>query len=155
MNRTALRTRWERLDAFVAGLMNRYGLLALRLALAVVFIWFGALKVLGVSPVADLIAAALPWFQREVAVPALGVWEIIIGLGLLFRFALRLTLLLFFLLMLGTLLVLVLRPDLTFMSGNPFRLTTHGEFIVKNLVLLSAGLVVGSTVRPGVRKPKM
>jgi hypothetical protein len=27
-------------------------------------------------------------------------------------------------------------------------LTTEGEFVVKNLVLLSAGLVIGTAVRP-------
>ena len=46
--------------------------------------------------------------------------------------------------MLGTFLVFLLLPDLTFQDGNPLLLTTEGEFVLKNLVLLSAGLVVGS-----------
>ncbi|NNF69545.1 MAG: hypothetical protein HKN01_07210, partial [Acidimicrobiia bacterium] len=38
-------------------------------------------------------------------------------------------------------------PEVSFQDGNLFKLTVEGEFVVKNLVLLSAGLVVGATVR--------
>jgi putative oxidoreductase len=38
-------------------------------------------------------------------------------------------------------------PDVTFRDGNPFLLTVEGEFVVKNLVLIAAALVVGTTVR--------
>jgi len=48
--------------------------------------------------------------------------------------------------MAGTFLVLVLRPELAFQSGNPLLLTVTGEFVIKNLVLIAAGLVIGSTV---------
>ena len=58
------------------------------------------------------------------------------------------TLLLFWLQLAGTFLVLILRPDIAFQQGtNPLLLTTEGEFVIKNLVLISAGLVVGGTVR--------
>jgi len=80
-------------------------------------------------------------------VPFLGVWEVAVGLGLLVGVALRLVLLLFWLQLAGTFLVLVVRPDIAFQAGNPFLLTTEGEFVVKNLVLIAGGLVVGSTVR--------
>jgi uncharacterized membrane protein YkgB len=80
-------------------------------------------------------------------VPVLGVWEIIVGIGLIVPVALRLTLLLFWLQMAGTFLVLVVPPDLAFKAGNPLLLTTEGEFVIKNLVLIAAGLVIGSQVR--------
>src|ERR687892_663886 len=67
--------------------------------------------------------------------------------GLLAGRALRTVLALFWLQMLGTFLVLVIQPDVAFQRGNPLLLTVEGEFVVKNLVLLSAGMVVGSTVR--------
>ncbi len=38
-------------------------------------------------------------------------------------------------------------PDLVFQSGNPLFLTTGGEFVIKNLVLISGGKAVGNTVR--------
>ena len=44
--------------------------------------------------------------------------------------------------LLGTFTVLVTQPDLAFQQGNPLLLTVEGEFVVKNLVLLSAGLAL-------------
>lgn len=137
---------WDRLDAAMVRFMAAWGIRLLRTCLGVVFIWFGALKVSGHSPVVALVAAAVPWFPPDVFVSFLGVWEILVGAGLLFRVALRLALLLFWLQMAGTFLVLVLRPDIAFQHGNPLLLTVEGEFVIKNLVLISAGLVVGSTV---------
>jgi uncharacterized membrane protein YkgB len=133
-------------DHTVITLMRRYGVLALRIALGITFVWFGALKILHVSPVADLVASTVYWFPPEFVVPALGVWEVLVGLGLLTGWAMRLTLLFFFLQMAGTFLVLVMHPDVAFQRGNPLLLTVEGEFVVKNLVLITAGLVVGSTV---------
>jgi hypothetical protein len=48
--------------------------------------------------------------------------------------------------MVGTFLVFFVLPDVAFTAGNPLRLTVEGEFVVKNLVLLTAGLVVGSSL---------
>ncbi|MGI9051002.1 MAG: hypothetical protein ACR2GU_16775 [Rubrobacteraceae bacterium] len=68
------------------------------------------------------------------------------GLGLLTGKALRTTLTFFLLQMAGTFLVLVIKPDVAFQDGNPLLLTTEGEFVIKNLILISGGLVVGSTI---------
>ena len=137
---------WDRADAAFIRFMASRGIALLRVALAVVFIWFGLLKVIGRSPVAELIARTVYWVSPQFFVPLLGVWEILVGLGLLFAVALRLTLLLFWLQMVGTFLVLVLHPEIAFQGGNPFLLTTEGEFVIKNLVLIAGGIVVGGTV---------
>ena len=139
-------------DATFIRFMSRNGVRLLRWALAVVFIWFGALKVVGRSPVADLVAQTVYWFPPEFFVPFLGVWEVLVGLGLLWAVALRLTLLLLWLQMAGTFLVLVLRPEVSFQDGNLLLLTTEGEFVVKNLVLITAGIVIGGSVTPASRK---
>ncbi len=139
-------------DATFIRFMSRNGVRLLRWALAVVFIWFGALKVVGRSPVADLVAQTVYWFPPEFFVPCLGVWEVLVGLGLLWAVALRLTLLLLWLPMAGTFLVLVLRPEVSFQDGNLLLLTTEGEFVVKNLVLITAGIVIGGSVTPASRK---
>ena len=141
-----LETQWERFDRAMIAFMTAHGAQLLRVALGVTFVWFGALKVAGLSPVADLVAQTVYWLPPAFFVPFLGWWEIVVGLGLLFGVALRLVLLLFWLQMAGTFLVLVLRPELAFQSGNPLLLTVIGEFVVKNLVLIAAGLVIGSTV---------
>lgn len=137
---------WKRLDRNMIAFMTANGTRLLRVALAVTFIWFGALKVVGRSPVGDLVAQTVYWLPPAFFVPFLGWWEVVVGIGLLFGVALRLVLLLFWLQMAGTFLVLVLRPGLAFQTGNPFFLTVIGEFVIKNLVLIAAGLVIGSTV---------
>jgi uncharacterized membrane protein YkgB len=142
-----LRSTIEEVDGAASGFLRCYGVGLLRAALAVVFIWFGALKVVDRSPVADLVADTVYWLPATEFVRFLGVWEIVVGAGLLAPLALRLTLLLFWAQMAGTFLVLIVHPGLAFQDGNPLLLTVTGEFVVKNLVLISAGLVIGATVR--------
>lgn len=137
---------FQQLDGWMVRFMQNWGVRILRWALAVVFIWFGLLKVFKVSPVTDLVAQTVYWFEPVWFIPFLGVWEILVGLGLLLGKALRLVLFIFFLQMAGTFLVLILHPDLSFQNGNPLHLTVLGEFVVKNLVLLAAGMVIGATV---------
>ena len=144
---TALRGLLDQLDERMIRFMTGYGVRILRICLGIVFVWFGVLKVIGQSPVAELVGKTVYWVTPGVFVPFLGAWEMVVGLGLLFAVALRLTLFLFWLQLAGTFLVLVLRPDVAFQGLNPFLLTTEGEFVIKNLVLIAAGLVVGGTVR--------
>ena len=139
---------WLAVDESVTGFMRRYGPETLRVAVALVFIWFGALKLADRSPVADLVADTVYWVPSGFFVRFLGVWEIVVGVGLLLRVAMRIVLLLFFVQMAGTFLVLVIHPGTAFQSHNPLLLTTIGEFVIKNLVLIAAGLVIGSEVRP-------
>ena len=134
------------LDARLIAHLQTYGPALLRDTLAFVFIWFGLLKALGVSPVAQLVAHTLPWFPSNNVVFILGVLEVLIGLLLFFGVALRLTLLVLSLHLLGTFLVFVMLPGQSFRNGNLFLLTMEGEFVLKNIVLFAAALVVGSTL---------
>lgn len=135
-------------DDRLIGFVQRNSVVWLRIALAIVFFWFGALKLFGVSPVADLVARTLPFLPAEVAVRSMGALEVLIALGLLTGWAIRVTMLLFFAQMAGTFLILVLEPGLSFQNGDPLLLTTTGEFVVKNLVLITAGLVVAGQIAP-------
>ncbi|MDQ6766800.1 MAG: doxx family protein [Candidatus Eremiobacteraeota bacterium] len=89
----------------------------------------------------------------SLSMPILATWECLIGLGLLTRVAMRLTLFLLFVQMAGTLLPLFFFPDQTFTSV-PFVPTLEGQYIIKNLVLISAGIVIGATVRGGPVQPE-
>ena len=71
-----------------------------------------------------------------------------IGLAFIAGRFLRLVLPVFALQLGGTLLVLLVLPDVAFEQDNPLILSLVGEFVVKNLVLLSAGIVVASKVKP-------
>jgi putative oxidoreductase len=123
----------------------RHGLLIVRLSLGLVFLWFGALKVCGVSPVAGLVTEVLFALSPRLGLQLLGWTEIVIGLSLVSRVGLRAVMWVFFAHMSGTFLVLFLHPDLAFQGSNPLVLTTLGEFVVKNVVLMAAGLAVVST----------
>jgi putative oxidoreductase len=143
--------RLERLDRKVLGFLDRAALLLLRLSLGLVFIWFGILKIVGQTPVAKLVADTVYWLDPDWFVPFLGVFEVLVGVGLLLGRLQRIVLALFALQMIGTFLVLIVQPDVAFQHDNPLLLTTEGEFVVKNLVLLSAGLMIGSRVK-GLRR---
>lgn len=149
MEPTGIVATVDRLDVKITAFLRRWSIPALRVSLGLVFVWFGAMKVFDVTPVADLVANTVYWFDPAWVVPVLGVFEVVVGIGLLFRIALRLVLGLFAVQMVGTFLVLALLPEVAFDSGNPLLLTVEGEFVVKNLVLLSAGMVIGATVRRG------
>ena len=71
-------------------LARRYAPALLRGSLALVFCWFGALKVVGSSPVYALVSATLPWFDPRLIVPAVGAVEVVLGIGLLVPRARRL-----------------------------------------------------------------
>tara|TARA_Y100001970_G_scaffold119565_1_gene148325 strand:+ start:335 stop:508 length:174 start_codon:yes stop_codon:yes gene_type:complete len=49
----------------------------------------------------------------------------------------------------GTFLPLVLLPEICF-TNFPFGLTLEGQYIIKNLIIISAGLVIGGTVNKSV-----
>ena len=145
-----IKDRFWTIDSKIAGWMAQYGLPLLRYSIAIVFIWFGLLKPLGMSPAADLVARTVVWFSPGWFVPFLGWWEVLIGLTLLYRPLIRVSILLLFLQMPGTMLPLVFLPEVCF-TQIPFGLTLEGQYIIKNLVLISAGLVIGGTVRRAVR----
>lgn len=136
-------------DVRITRWMAANGVRLLRIALGIIFLWFGALKLVpGLSPAEDLVRSVVPTILEDVFVPVLGIWEILIGIGFLSGCALRATILLLFLQMPGTLLPVLVLPERIF-SAFPFGLTLEGQYIVKNLVLVSAALVIGATVRGG------
>ena len=132
---------------------QRFAPLALRVSLAVVFVWFGALKIVGHSPVHDLLAATLPFLPANLVVPGLGAVEVAIGLAVASGVFRRATLLVLVGHLAGTFLTFVTATSLMFQNGNPLTLTSNGEFVVKNLVLISAALVLIGVYSPtGGRK---
>ena len=146
--------RLEPVDVRITAWMATHGITLTRIALGVVFLWFGAIKfVPGWSPAADLAGRTIEqitfgMIRPEVGLPVLAAWESLIGIGLLLGRYLRLTLLLLFAQMPGTMLPLILFPAETF-TAFPHVPTMEGQYIIKNLVLIAAAIVVGATVRGG------
>jgi len=143
-----IRTRSANLSRFyvrlyvVDRMLGRFSAPLLRASLGVIFIWFGALKISNSTPVAELVANTVPFLPSKVFVPALGVFEMVVGLGLLVGRWIPAIITLMVLHLGGTFLVLVTQPDVAFNHGNPLELTMTGEFVVKNLVLITAGLLL-------------
>jgi putative oxidoreductase len=133
--RTPTPTGGQRLEV----LLRRAVPLLLRGSLGLTFAWFGALKLAGQPTLpASLIAAITPFADPGLSVPLVGALEVVLGVGLLVGRFLPVVLAGVALQLSGTFLVLVLRPDVAFVGGNPLLLSVEGEYVVKNLVLLAA-----------------
>jgi len=145
---------FDRVDSRVAGWLANHGLSLLRISLGIVFLWFGALKYLpGGSPAQELATRTISvltfgHIPPSVSLVVLATWECLIGIGLIFGLFMRTTLVVMLVQMMGTVSPLILFPSETF-TVFPYGLTLEGQYIIKNLVLISAGLVLGATVRGG------
>ena len=134
--------------------MAAYGVILLRVSLGLVFFWFGVLKFFpGLSPAQELAINTINILTfgiipAKAAILILAAWETLIGLGLIFGVFMRGTLLLLYLQMLGTVLPVFFFPSEVF-TQIPYAPTLEGQYIIKNLVLISAGIVLGATVRGG------
>lgn len=144
----------DRVDRRLTAWMADHGLTLMRIALGVVFFWFGVLKFFpGLSPAESLAGRTLEQISlglipEHIAVLILAAWECLIGLGLLTGLFMRATLFLLFAQMLGTLTPLVLFPGETWVLF-PIAPTLEGQYIIKNAVLISGAVILGATVRGG------
>jgi uncharacterized membrane protein YkgB len=149
---------FENIDKLITAWMSKYGLLLLRLSVGIIFFWFGILKFFpGHSPAQDLAIRTIDLLTfglipGSISIYLLASWEVLIGIGLLTGVYMRVTLLLLFAQMLGTLSPVFLFPDEVF-TRIPYAPTLEGQYIIKNLVIISAGLVMGATVRK--EKPRV
>ena len=127
-----------------------YGIVFLRFSIGLIFVWFGFLKPFGISPAQELVTNTVYWFDDKVSfVKFLGWWEVAIGITMCIKPLIRISIFLLFLQMPGTFLPLVLLPEICF-TDFPFGLTLEGQYIIKNLIIISAGLVIGGTVNKSV-----
>ena len=155
-----LNKTYRQLDVQLTNWMAQYGISALRISLGIVFFWFGSLKFIpGLSPAQDLATRTMEvlsfgLIKPYISIVLLAIWECLIGIGLLFGIFIRATLLLLFVQMLGTIMPIIFFPQEVF-SQLPYAPTLEGQYIIKNLVIISAGLVIGATVRGGKITPGM
>lgn len=142
---------FNKIDLSISEFMKRWGIYALRISLGIIFIWFGAIKTIGLSPAEPLVKATVAWmpfFNTDSWVFIIGWWEIIIGISFLFQKSIRIAIALLALQMIGTFMPLIILPDITFQAGHiPYAPTMEGQYIIKNLLIISAALVIGGTVR--------
>lgn len=146
--------QFEKVDRRITGWMAKNGITLLRISVGIVFFWFGVLKfVPGLSPADELATRTISALTfgvvpPEISRPMLAAWECLIGLGLITGLFMRATLLLLFVQMMGTITPLVLFPHETW-TIFPIAPTLEGQYILKNMVLITAAIVIGATVRGG------
>ena len=142
---------FDEIDLKISSFMDRWGILAVRISFGIIFIWFGILKPLGISAAEPLVIATVPWlpfFGAQTWVAIIGWWEVIIGVTFLFEKTTRIAIGLLALQMVGTFMPLVVLPEVAFQMGKiPYGPTMEGQYIIKNLMIISAALVVGGTLR--------
>jgi uncharacterized membrane protein YkgB len=143
---------FQEFDRQLADWMERWGHRIHRLTLAMVFLWFGTLKVAGYKSATSLIAHTVYFASPEIVVPILGLWEMAIGICLLVHPLVRVALLLLAIRLPGTLLALILRADVCFVEF-PWVPSLEGQYLVKDFLLFGAALVIGGTIREEQRKP--
>ncbi len=134
-----MRHALQRIEWRVTEWLAERGIEILRVGLGIVFLWFGALKLVpGMSPAEALVIRTVEWILDPAwFLPVLGLWECAVGIGLILNRFPRLTLLLFFAHMPGTFMPLAACPELVWTSF-PFGWTLEGQYILKNVVLIGA-----------------
>lgn len=130
------------LDNAISQALRPLTLTALRVLLGLLFVWFGGLKIIGRSPVAALVSRTLPFADPHLVLLVLGTAEVTLGLLLLSGLFVRIALPVLAMHLAGTFSTFVVAPGLMFRDGDPLLLTANGEFVVKNLVLITATLVL-------------
>ncbi len=137
----------KEIDRKITSWLGHYGLTALRFSIALIFIWFGFLKVIDYSPAANLVKQTVYWINFSGFVVFLGLWEMTIGFCFMFRSLIRVGIALLLPQIIGTFLPLVLLPEITFQQDSFLIPTLEGQYIIKNLIIISAAMVIGAAVR--------
>jgi uncharacterized membrane protein YkgB len=146
--------KFQQIDRIITSWMADKGIMLLRISIGIIFLWFGVLKFFpGLSPAEGLAIDTIKlltfgFVPEHIIIYGLASWDTLIGLGLVFKVFMRETLLLLYLQMLGTLSPIFLFPNEVF-THFPYALTLEGQYIFKNMVVISAGIVLGATVRGG------
>ena len=119
----------------------------IRISLLIIFFWFGLLKPLGLSAAEQLVLDTVYWmplFSAHTWLSIIGWWEVVIGLCFLFEKTTKIALLLLLLQMTGTFMPLVILPDITFQNSNFFTPTLEGQYILKNILIIAAALIISN-----------
>lgn len=120
--------------------MSKHAAWAIRLSLFVVFVWFGALKLVGLSPAEPLVhelhQATIPFVAFGIFYPLFSAFEVFLGILFLVPKYTKIAFGLLVIHLVATSAPLFLLPHATWVSSLVPTLT--GQYIIKNVVLLAA-----------------
>lgn len=139
-------------EGAIHGWLMRNSISVLRIAMGLVFLGFGILKFFpGVSPAGNLVEATIAkmtdgLMPAELGLVLTAVLECAIGISLISRRYLRLTIYLLVLELVGILSPLVLLPGRMF-SGPAHMPSLEGQYVLKDFILVAAAMVVATQFR--------
>jgi putative oxidoreductase len=154
ISRIGLLDRLGALEASLKALLERWSVPALRVALGAVFVAFGVVKFFpGVSPVESLVEATWGMLTfgivgGQLALVLTAIIETVAGLALISGVFARFGLVMIAVAFVGIFSPLVFFPGELFTAAGP---TLLGQYVLKNVVLVAATLVVASRVLHGRR----
>lgn len=131
------------IDHFIENFSKKMALKILRAAFALIYIWFGILKVLDKSPIEEVVRLSTPFLPIENFPTILGFWEMLIGGLFVFKRTNKAAVILFLIKIPGTFLPLFFATNQAFVQA-PFEPTLVGQYIFKNLILIPAALLIYS-----------
>lgn len=138
---------WE-IDTKLIRFFQKIAEPALRAGLFVVFFWFGALKVFGVSPAEPLIGELFYTMLLHLLLPLdvfivlFGFFECLIGILFVVKGAERIVMPLLALHIMTTALPLLILPQIAWSGFMTPTLT--GQYIIKNIVIVAAAIGVAA-----------
>lgn len=139
------RSSLDRFDQRVTAWMHQHSHRLERRAIGALFAWFGLNKLLGFKSATSIIAETVYLGTPETTARLLGLWELAIGLSLFVYPLARVGLALLAIRLPGTLLALVVKADVCWHA--PFVPTIQGQYLIKDVVLITAAMVIGGTLR--------
>ena len=141
-------------DAKIIRFFRRISIPSARIALFVVFFWFGILKVIGLSPAGPLVQAleqqTLPFIPFDMFYMLFGLLECAIGIMFVVRRLERIVIPFLFIHMITTFMPLFLLPSETW-SGFLVP-TLEGQYIIKNLVIIATAIGIAAHLHPLPKK---
>ncbi|MGB7403402.1 MAG: DoxX family membrane protein [Arcobacter sp.] len=119
----------------------------IRVSLGIIFLWYGMLKFFPqLSPAEDLAITTINklffgLINDTLSIKLLAIWEVVVGLGFIFGIYTRYVVVLFLAHMICTFTPLFILPDISF-THTPYAFTLVGQYIVKNVVFILAGILI-------------
>jgi uncharacterized membrane protein YkgB len=138
------------MDSSIINFFRKVSMPLARFGLFVIFFWFGALKVVGLSPastlVQNLFEETIHFMSFNHFMIFFGIFEMLIGILFLVKGMERIVIPLLFLHMVTTFMPLIMLPAETW-SGFMVP-TLEGQYIIKNLALVASAVAIAAHLHP-------
>lgn len=138
------------IDQTIISLVRKVSIPVSRIAIFIVYFWFGLLKVLGLSPASPLVLSLLdrtmPFISPDAFLIWFGLFEVLIGIIFLIpKFARAAIALLVIHLITTVMPLFLLKSSLWTGMMVP---TLEGQYIIKNVLIVALAIVVASNLTP-------